>query len=112
MRTLNREVWRGLAAGGPEAGARASAPARVPVKVLQIGEGNFLRAFVDWMLHVSRSKGLFDGAVAVVQPRPSGREKIGQLAAQDGLCYGGDARPRGRPAGRAAGDRHGHRGGV
>jgi tagaturonate reductase len=56
-----------------------------PMKVLQIGEGNFLRAFVDWMLHVSRSKGLFDGTVAVVQPRPTGRVKIRQLAAQDGL---------------------------
>jgi tagaturonate reductase len=77
VRTLNRET----------AGSVAGADVRPagPVKVLQIGEGNFLRAFVDWMLHVSRSKGLFDGAVAVVQPRPSGRAKIGQLAAQDGL---------------------------
>jgi len=77
MRTLNRDT-AGAIAG-------AACEARHPVKVLQIGEGNFLRAFVDWMLHVSRSKGWFDGAVAVVQPRPSGRAKIEQLAAQDGL---------------------------
>jgi len=77
MRTLNRETANAVAG--------LDAPSHGPVKVLQIGEGNFLRAFVDWMLHVSRSKGLFDGAVAVVQPRPSGRAKIEQLAAQDGL---------------------------
>jgi len=77
MRTLNRETAKAVAG--------ADAPIHAPVKVLQIGEGNFLRAFVDWMLHASRSKGLFDGAVAVVQPRPAGRAKIERLAAQDGL---------------------------
>ena len=77
MRTLNRDTAKEIAG--------VEVPAGSPVKVLQIGEGNFLRAFFDWMLHLSRSKGLFDGAVAVVQPRPSGREKIERLAAQDGL---------------------------
>ncbi|RKP57346.1 tagaturonate reductase [Cohnella endophytica] len=56
-----------------------------PVTVLQIGEGNFLRGFTDWMLHVSREQGLFHGSVAVTQPRPSGKPKIEQLNAQDGL---------------------------
>lgn len=56
-----------------------------PIKVLQIGEGNFLRGFVDWMLHETRKQGLYDGAVAVVQPRPSGKAKIEALAAQDGI---------------------------
>jgi tagaturonate reductase len=77
MRALNRET------ANEAAGVDAQPDG--PVKVLQIGEGNFLRAFVDWMLHVSRSKGGFDGTVAVVQPRPTGRAKIEQLAAQDGL---------------------------
>lgn len=56
-----------------------------PVTVLQIGEGNFLRGFFDWMIHESRKQGLFHGSVAVVQPRPSGKPKIKALAAQDGL---------------------------
>ncbi|GIP17306.1 altronate oxidoreductase [Paenibacillus montaniterrae] len=56
-----------------------------PVTVLQIGEGNFLRGFFDWMIHESRKQGLFQGSVAVVQPRPSGKPKIEELAEQDGL---------------------------
>lgn len=55
------------------------------VKVLQIGEGNFLRGFFDWMLHECRKQGLYDGAVAVTQPRPGGKPKIEALAEQDGL---------------------------
>lgn len=61
------------------------AMATSPVAVLQIGEGNFLRGFADWMLQVSREQGLFNGSVAVTQPRPSGRHKIEELAGQDGL---------------------------
>ncbi|WP_310831705.1 tagaturonate reductase [Paenibacillus pedocola] len=56
-----------------------------PVTVLQIGEGNFLRGFFDWMIHECRKQGLFQGSIAVVQPRPSGKDNIGKLAAQDGL---------------------------
>lgn len=40
-----------------------------PVTVLQIGEGNFLRGFFNWMIHESRKQGLYDGSIAVVQPR-------------------------------------------
>lgn len=58
---------------------------REAVTVLQVGEGNFLRGFTDWMLHECRKQGLFNGGVAVTQPRPAGREKIEALAAQDGL---------------------------
>jgi tagaturonate reductase len=56
-----------------------------PVRILQIGEGNFLRGFVDWMIHVCQSRGLFDGSIAVTQPRPSGKNKIDRLARQDGI---------------------------
>ncbi|WP_084225538.1 tagaturonate reductase [Paenibacillus pectinilyticus] len=56
-----------------------------PVTVLQIGEGNFLRGFADWMLHVSREQGMFHGSVAVTQPRATGKAKIEELAAQDGI---------------------------
>ncbi|MFS0869788.1 tagaturonate reductase [Paenibacillus xylanilyticus] len=56
-----------------------------PVKVLQIGEGNFLRGFVDWMLHESARQGKFHGSVVVTQPRPGGKAKLGQIKDQDGL---------------------------
>lgn len=56
-----------------------------PVLALQIGEGNFLRGFFDWMVHECRKQGLFQGSIAVTQPRPSGKPKIEALANQDGL---------------------------
>ncbi|GLX67861.1 tagaturonate reductase [Paenibacillus glycanilyticus] len=58
-----------------------------PVKVLQIGEGNFLRGFVDWMIHRCNKQGLFEGSVAVSQPRPTGAQKLQELKEQDGLYY-------------------------
>lgn len=54
-----------------------------PEKILQFGEGNFLRAFVDWQIQVLNEKTEFNGSVVVVQPR--GSEKIERLNNQDGL---------------------------
>jgi tagaturonate reductase len=54
-----------------------------PEKVLQFGEGNFLRAFVDWQIQVLNEKTDFNGSVVVVQPR--GSDKIERLNNQDGL---------------------------
>nr|MCR5121143.1 tagaturonate reductase [Ruminococcus sp.] len=62
--------------------ANYPAPER-PIKILQFGEGNFLRAFVDWILQNLNDNGLINANVAVVQPQPTGR--IEALAAQDGL---------------------------
>ena len=45
----------------------AAAPAR-PVRVLQFGEGNFLRAFVDYMIDIANEKTDFNGSVALVKP--------------------------------------------
>jgi len=47
----------------------AIAPAQKrPVKVLQFGEGNFLRAFVDYMLDIANEKGKFNGGIVIVKP--------------------------------------------
>lgn len=54
------------------------------IKVVQFGEGNFLRCFIDWMIHKLNSKNLFNGAVAVVQPIPTGII-VPKLQAQDCL---------------------------
>ena len=43
-----------------------------PIKVIQFGEGGFLRGFADWMLQKLSDKGLFNGSVAVVQPIENG----------------------------------------
>ena len=50
---------------------------------MQFGEGNFLRAFVEWILQDLNDKGAIDASVAVVQPMPFGRVK--DLEKQDGL---------------------------
>ena len=45
-----------------------SGAAKRPVKVLQFGEGNFLRGFADYMIDVANEKGVFDGSVVIVKP--------------------------------------------
>lgn len=54
-----------------------------PVNILQIGDGNFLRAFVDWMIDSCNGQGLFRGGVLIAQPLPQGIASL--LAAQDNL---------------------------
>lgn len=53
------------------------------IKIMQFGEGNFLRAFVEWILQDLNDKGAISADVVVVQPMPLGRVK--DIAAQDGL---------------------------
>ncbi len=53
------------------------------IKIMQFGEGNFLRAFVEWILQDLNDKGAIEASVAVVQPMSFGRVK--ELADQDGL---------------------------
>lgn len=37
-------------------------------KILQFGEGNFLRCFIDWMVQRMNDRAGFDGAVQIIQP--------------------------------------------
>ena len=37
-------------------------------KILQFGEGNFLRCFIDWMVQRMNERVDFDGAVQIIQP--------------------------------------------
>ncbi|MDE7440000.1 MAG: tagaturonate reductase [Clostridia bacterium] len=53
------------------------------IKIMQFGEGNFLRAFVEWIIQDLNDKGAISANVAVVQPMPFGRVK--DLEKQDGL---------------------------
>jgi tagaturonate reductase len=60
-----------------------AAPQRLPVKVVQFGEGNFLRAFADWMIDVMNERLGLGYGVAVVQPIDKGAAAV--LDRQDGL---------------------------
>lgn len=40
-------------------------PAGRPVRILQFGEGNFLRAFVDWQIDIANEKGVTDACIFV-----------------------------------------------
>ncbi|MDO5977880.1 tagaturonate reductase [Flavivirga spongiicola] len=60
--------------------------ANVPVyteRILQFGEGNFLRAFANWIIHEMNKHAGFDAGVVVVQPIDHGLVKM--LNEQEGL---------------------------
>ena len=65
--------------------SRASSPSAVrhTEKVIQFGEGNFMRAFVDWQIHELNKKADWDGGVVIVQPLAGGLADL--LNSQDGL---------------------------
>ena len=53
--------------------SEADAFSRYPVRVLQVGSGNFLRAFAGWMVDRMNRQGVFGGRIAVTQATPSSR---------------------------------------
>ena len=54
-------------------------------KVIQFGEGNFLRAFIEWIIWKTNQKTDFGGSVVVVQPIEKGM--VSWLNEQDGLYH-------------------------
>lgn len=54
-----------------------------PEKVIQFGEGNFLRGFVDWQIDKMNEEADFNGSAVVVQPQEGGL--IDMLNEQDCL---------------------------
>lgn len=58
----------------------------LPVKILQFGEGNFLRAFVDWMIQKANDAGKMNHGVAIVQPIAGG-EFVRDLFQQQSNMY-------------------------
>ncbi len=53
------------------------------IRVMQFGEGNFLRGFADWVLQKLNDDGAMDAGVVAVQPREG--TGIESLKSQDGL---------------------------
>ncbi|MFT4834760.1 MAG: tagaturonate reductase [Flavobacteriaceae bacterium] len=58
---------------------------RLPIKILQYGEGNFLRGFVDWFVDSLNEKTDYQAGVAVIQPINHGMVEM--ITAQDGLFH-------------------------
>ncbi len=63
----------------------ANVPQVYPPKVLQFGGGNFLRAFVDWMIEALNEQTGFSGSVVVVKPTEKGHYQA--LIDQEGLFH-------------------------
>lgn len=66
---LNKELYKGYR--------------EYPERILQFGEGNFLRAFADWIIDKMNKELDFNGSVLVIQPRNNNR--VYDLNKQDGL---------------------------
>ena len=65
---------------------KGTAPKSVmPERIIQFGEGNFLRAFVDWIIWNMDQKTNFNGSVVVVQPIDRGM--VDWLNGQDCLYH-------------------------
>ncbi|MDR3139593.1 MAG: tagaturonate reductase [Treponema sp.] len=58
-------------------------PVPRPERVIQFGEGNFLRAFVDWQIDIINEKAGFNGNVVIIQPLEQGMGDV--INAQRGL---------------------------
>ena len=54
-----------------------------PDRIIQFGEGNFLRAFVDWQIDLLNQHTDLDAGIVVVRPRNSATQR--SLNSQDGL---------------------------
>jgi tagaturonate reductase len=77
------ELNRLTLAQGQLAVESSAASSLKPVSILQIGDGNFLRAFVDWMVDVTNGAGLLNAEVTIVQPIEHGIADL--MKAQDQL---------------------------
>ena len=63
----------------------AQSPQTKPIKILQFGKGNFLRAFAGWMVDIANQKTDFNAAMQIVQT--NSREKDIRFIEQDGLYH-------------------------
>ncbi|MDE6400803.1 MAG: altronate oxidoreductase, partial [Muribaculaceae bacterium] len=58
-----------------------------PIRLLQFGEGNFLRAFADWQIDIANEQGVANIGIAIVKPRSGKSAVIDILNRQDGLYH-------------------------
>ena len=65
--------------------SRTAPKSHAPERIIQFGEGNFLRCFVDWIIYNMNQKTDFNSSVVVVQPIERGM--VDWLNAQDCLYH-------------------------
>ena len=65
--------------------ARTAVRPKRKERIIQFGEGNFLRAFAEWIVQQMNDRAGFDGSVVIVKPRPG--SSMQQLVAQDCLYH-------------------------
>ena len=82
---LNKIILRQIMARLQELNKRTAPKSVMPEKIIQFGEGNFLRAFVDWIVWNMDQKTDFNGSVVVVQPIEKGM--VDWLNGQDCLYH-------------------------
>ncbi len=56
---------------------------KYPEKILQFGEGNFLRAFTDWMINKGNKENVYQGSIVLCQPIAPGLANL--INDQEGL---------------------------
>lgn len=56
-----------------------------PERILQFGEGNFLRAFADWMIDGANERGDYQGSIVLCQPIGEFPKMSDMINAQDGI---------------------------
>jgi tagaturonate reductase len=66
---------------------KRSAPFALPIKILQFGQGNFMRGFFDWQVDLLNERTGLDAGVVIVRPRggAAGKPSAPLLDVQDGL---------------------------
>jgi len=66
---------------------KRSTPYALPIKILQFGQGNFMRGFFDWQVDLLNERTGLNAGVVVVRPRGAkpGTESAPLLDTQDGL---------------------------
>jgi tagaturonate reductase len=66
---------------------KRSAPFALPIKILQFGQGNFMRGFFDWQIDLLNERTGLDAGVVIVRPRGAkpGAASSPLLDTQDGL---------------------------
>lgn len=56
----------------------------LPIRILQVGDGNFIRGFIDWMIYELNRKTAFQGSIVSIQATPRGKT-VSKLQRQNNL---------------------------
>jgi tagaturonate reductase len=59
----------------------------LPIRILQVGAGNFLRGFADWMVHRANDAGVLRHGIAVMKATPRPDLVTGRLVEQGGMFH-------------------------